>query len=185
MIGLVKTLGRALAGRATRWLVALGGQPAKIRWLRRQGVRIGSGCRIYTDHFGSEPYLISIGDHCTVTSGVRLVTHDGACWVLRDEIPNLQDFGPIRIEDNCFIGVNAVILPGVRIGPNSIVAAGAVVNRDVPPGTVVGGVPARVLGSLEDYRRRKLERVADVDVPTDLRERRRFLEDKYRDWLSG
>ena len=56
---------------------------------------------------------------------------------------------PVVIGDDVWIGANAVILPGVTIGPHSVVAAGAVVTRDVPPGCVVGGVPAKVIRQLE------------------------------------
>jgi maltose O-acetyltransferase len=56
---------------------------------------------------------------------------------------------PITIESNVWIGSHAVVTRGVSIGPNSIVAAGAVVTRDVPPNTLVGGVPARKIGDLD------------------------------------
>ena len=58
--------------------------------------------------------------------------------------------GEIVIEDDVWIGCNAAILPGVRIGRGSIVGAGAVVNRDVPPHSVVAGVPARIIRTLEE-----------------------------------
>lgn len=165
--------------------IAIGGQDEKIRLLRRRGVQIGDRCRIFTDSFGTEPYLIRIGNHCTITSGVRLVTHDGSCWVLRDQLPNLQDFGPIVVEDNCFIGVNAIILPGVRIGTNSIVGAGSVVTRDVPSGVVVGGVPARVLMTIEDYRRKKLATSDGQSVPVEPDARREYLRSRYRERLEA
>jgi acetyltransferase-like isoleucine patch superfamily enzyme len=163
---------------------ALGGQNAKIALLRKSGVKIGDRCRIYTDNFGTEPYLVRIGSHCTITSGVRFITHDGSCWVLRDELPNLQDFGPIVVEDNCFIGVDAVVLPGIRIGPNSIVGAGSIVTKDVAPDTVVGGVPARVLMTLDEYRRRKSVADSERDTPVDPGEKRKFLEGRFRDFLD-
>jgi hypothetical protein len=78
-------------------------------------------------------------------------------WVFTQEFPSLQRFGPIHIDDNCFIGTGAVLMPGVRIGPNAIVGAGSVVTRDVPPGGVFAGVPARKVADLEDYKRKCLE----------------------------
>ena len=179
------SLGSMVRRQWDRLVEAAGGQEAKIGLLRKSGVRIGERCRIYTSNFGTEPYLVRIGNHCTVTSGVRFITHDGSCWVLRDELANLQDFGPIVVEDNCFIGVNAVILPGVRIGPNAIVGAGSIVTKDVPPGMVVGGVPARVLMPIGDYRNKKMKNDAARDVPTDPVEKRAFLEKRFGAFLDG
>jgi acetyltransferase-like isoleucine patch superfamily enzyme len=62
---------------------------------------------------------------------VDLKTHDGASVIFRDEIPYLRYFGKIIIEDNCFIGANAIITAGVRVGRNSIVGAHATVIGDV------------------------------------------------------
>ena len=142
------------------------GPDHRVRMLRRQGVQIGSRCRILTGlgTFGSEPYLIRIGDHCEVTSGVRFVTHDGATWVMRespDWRPGINRFGKIDIRDNCFIGINAIVLPGVTIGPNAVVAAGAVVTREVPPGSIVAGNPARVIAQVDEY----LEKCAREAIP--------------------
>jgi acetyltransferase-like isoleucine patch superfamily enzyme len=128
----------------------------RSRIVRELGVQVGEGCRILAGlgAFGSEPYLIRIGNHCEITSGVRLITHDGATWIFRhrpDWHDGINRFGKIDIRDNCFIGVNAIILPGVTIGPNSIVGAGAVVTRDVPPDSIAVGNPARVVGSVDDY----------------------------------
>ena len=175
---------RAVRRQWERLVEAAGGQEAKIGLLRKSGVRIGERCRIYTNNFGTEPYLVRIGNHCTVTSGVRFITHDGSCWVLRDELANLQDFGPIVVEDNCFIGVNAVILPGVRIGPNAIVGAGSIVTKDVPPGMVVGGVPARVLMPIAVYRDKKMKIDATRDVPIDPLEKRAYLEKRFAAFLD-
>ena len=117
------------------------------------GVKVGKDCRLYSANFGSEPYLISIGDRVTVTEGVYFLTHDGGLSVLRDEFVGADFFRPIIIYLNCFIGVNTIILPGVSIGPNSVVGAGAVVSKSIPPDSVAVGVPAKVIGSLESYKR--------------------------------
>jgi len=125
-------------------------------YFRKRGARVGKNCRIMVRSIGSEPYLVSIGDHCTIAPGAMLTTHDGAAWIFTEEIPNLQRFGRIEIRDNCFIGARAIILPDVVIGPNSVVGAGAVVTRDVPPGTVVGGCPARPICTVQEYKAKVL-----------------------------
>ena len=128
-------------------------------YLRKQGVKIGENCSINkTASFGSEPYLIKIGNHVRVNAGVVFVTHDGGYWVLRDRTAGYEDefqdadkFGAIVIEDNVHIGTNAIIMPGVTIGSNSVVGCGAVVTHDVASCSIVGGVPARVIETLEEY----------------------------------
>ena len=66
------------------------------------------------------------------------------------------EFNPIIIYDNVFLGGNVTLCPGVKVGPNAIVAAGAVVTKDVPPGTIVGGVPARVIGEFDDIVEKRM-----------------------------
>jgi acetyltransferase-like isoleucine patch superfamily enzyme len=108
--------------------------------------------------FGSEPWLITIGNHVKVTSGVRFITHDGGSYVFRDQekYKDVKKFGKIVIHDNCFIGNCVIIMPGVSIGPNAVVGAGAVVTKNVPPNCVVGGVPAKVIMSVEEYAEKSL-----------------------------
>lgn len=120
-------------------------------YFRAQGARVGTDCRIYIRELSTEPWLVRIGNHVTITAGVALTTHDGGTWIFTDRYPTLQRFGAIDIRDNCFIGLGALIMGGVTIGPNSIVAARSVVTHDVPPDTIVGGCPARVLGTVQEY----------------------------------
>lgn len=121
-------------------------------YFRRQGAKIGDNNRIELRCLGAEPYLIRIGNHCTITPGVAFINHDGGTWIFTDEDPSLQKFGTIDIRDNCFIGLNSIIMGNIVIGPNSIVAAGSVVTKDVPPGTIVGGNPAKVISTIEEYK---------------------------------
>lgn len=130
-----------------------------IKYLQKQGAKIGNDCEIHkTVSFGSEPYLIELGNHVRINYGVCLITHDGGYWVLRDknagygsEFCNAEKFGTIKIGDNVHIGTNAIIMPGVSIGQNSIIACGAVVTHDVPFNSIWGGVPARQIETLEQY----------------------------------
>jgi acetyltransferase-like isoleucine patch superfamily enzyme len=119
---------------------------------RRKGVSVGAGCRIYIRSFGSEPFLVSIGDRVTITSGVCLLTHDGSTWLIRDADGNRhQRYAPIKIGDDVFIGINAIIMPGVTIGSRVVVGAGAVVTRDIPDGVVVAGNPARIIRDFNNF----------------------------------
>lgn len=127
-------------------------------YFRKQGAQIGDGCSIIIRNIGPEPYLIKLGNHVTIAHGVLFMTHDGGAWIFREEFPDLQVFGPIVIEDNCTIGLNTILCPNIRIGPNSIVAAGSVVISDIPPNTIAMGVPARPFGSVEKYKEKCLER---------------------------
>lgn len=90
---------------------------------------------------------LSIGRNCSLSAGTQILTHDTVRWALSDgKAP--YEYSPVSIGDCCFIGVKAVILRGVTIGNHCLIAAGAVVTKDVPDHTIVGGVPARKLGKV-------------------------------------
>lgn len=138
----------------------------KLRGFIRRGLQIADDCRLIgMPDFGSEPYLISIGRHVTVSTGVTFVNHDGGTWVFRDaaRYREVIKYGRIVIHENCFIGSGATLMPGVSIGPNCVVAAQSVVTVDAPPNAVVGGVPARVLMSVHDYAEKSLAQNPDYD----------------------
>ena len=133
-----------------------------VSFWRKKGVRIGKNCCILDSSintFGSEPYLIELGDFVRVNEGVRFKTHDGGCWVLRhlkSDYNDIDIFKPIKIGNNVHIGTNAIIMPGVTVGDNSIIGCGAVVTKNVPSNTIVGGVPAKFIESLELYENKHL-----------------------------
>jgi len=122
------------------------------RAARHLGVQVGEDCRIYTRNFGSEPWLVRIGHRVTITAGVEFITHDGSLWLMRDEQGRRYRFAPIEIGDDVFIGVNAILLPGVRVGNRVVIAAGSVVTKSVPSGVVVAGNPARIIKTFDEYR---------------------------------
>jgi acetyltransferase-like isoleucine patch superfamily enzyme len=129
-------------------------------------------------NFGSEPYLISIGRHVTISSRVTFINHDGGTWVFR-QLPKYRDvirFGRIVIHDNCFIGSGVTIMPGVSIGPNAVVAAQSVLTSDVPANTVVAGVPGRVLMTVGEYAEKALAQTPAYD-------RAAYRADKVRELL--
>ncbi len=132
-------------------------------WLNRpqylllQGAFVGQNCRIEKFMFPSEPYLIKIGCHVSIGEDVQFITHDGGVWVLRwlTNDSRLDFFGPITIGDNVFIGNNVILLPNVTIGDNVVIGAGSVVTKNIPPGYVAAGRPAKILCTIDDYLHRK------------------------------
>lgn len=89
---------------------------------------------------------ITIEDHVLIGPQVKLVTENHP---LNPEDRRGMLAKPILIKENAWIGAGATLLPGVTIGKNSVVAAGAIVTKDVPPDTVVGGIPAKILKSID------------------------------------
>ena len=139
-------------------------------YLRKKGVTIGKDCEIYkTASFGSEPYLITIGNHVRINAGVQLITHDGGLWVLRapesghsEAFSRADKFGAIVIGNNVHIGTNAIIMPGVHIGKNCIIACGAVVTKDIQDNSVVVGVPAKVIETIDEYAEKNISKVIET-----------------------
>lgn len=101
-------------------------------------------------------WLIEIGDNVTFAPQVYLLAHDASTKRYLD----YTKIAKIKIEDNAFIGARALIMPGVTIGKNAIVAAGSVVTKSIPEGFVVGGNPAKIIAKTEDYiKKHKLQMI--------------------------
>lgn len=126
-----------------------------IDFWRKKGLKIGKNCEVYnTVNFGSEPFLITIGDRVRINHNVQLITHDGGVWVLRnlrDDLRDIDLFGKIEIGNNVHIGTNSIIMPNVKIGNNVIIGCGAIVTKNIPDNCVAVGVPAKVIESIDDY----------------------------------
>jgi acetyltransferase-like isoleucine patch superfamily enzyme len=147
--------------------------PVRSALLRLYGARIGKGVVLHNARFfnlyrrglgglrlgdfvfiGDECLLdlaesVEMEDHVTLAERVMILTHMNVGY--RDH-PLQKHFpasaSPVFLEKGCFIGAQAVILPGVRVGGGSFVAAGSVVTRDIPPHTLAAGTPARVVRAL-------------------------------------
>ncbi len=125
-------------------------------YLRRHGGlhAVGERCSIQANVVFTDPAYVRIG-HNVHLSGCTIFGHDGVVNMLAGLGDRLVDkVGPVTIGNDVFIGHQAVLMPGVRVGNFCVVAAGAVVTADVPDGSVVGGVPARVIGRTRDLRER-------------------------------
>ncbi|MEN0021665.1 MAG: acyltransferase [Microbacterium sp.] len=92
---------------------------------------------------------LTIGEGCDISSGVHIYTHSSAKRCVSGRRFAEVERQPVRIGDRVFIGANAVINMGVTIGDEAVIGAGAVVTSSVPPRTIVGGVPARVIGTVD------------------------------------
>jgi acetyltransferase-like isoleucine patch superfamily enzyme len=128
-----------------------------VAFLRRFGVQFDGmplwiSPRVYFDRSGG----ITLGDRCVISHDVRLLTHDFSLDRVAEErtgqtTDELSRHARVEVGAFAFIGMGATILPGVTIGRSSIVGAGSVVTKSVPPYTVVAGNPARVISSTDAY----------------------------------
>jgi hypothetical protein len=125
-----------------------------VSYAKMIGVKIEGNVTIYGssyDMFSSEPFLVTLHDNVFISLGAQFICHDGGVLPFRRDFPTLDLAAPIVVRSNCFIGAGALILKGVTIGENCVVAANAVVTKDVPDGSIVGGNPAKILKTTEQY----------------------------------
>lgn len=122
------------------------------KYARHIGVNIGNHNLMGKHHWPSEPYLVTVGSHCQLTN-CQIFTHGGGNSVRRLH-PDFDCFGKVSIGDYVYIGTNALIIPGVTIGSNVLIAAGSIVTKSIPDNMVVAGNPARIICSIEDYYKR-------------------------------
>lgn len=101
--------------------------------------------------WGSEPWIITIGENVHITDGVKFITHDGGTLLYRSKVPDLEITKPIVLGNDVYIGNNVILLPGVTVGNNVVIGAGAVVTKDIPDNSLVVGVPARVIKTADEY----------------------------------
>lgn len=143
-----------------------------------QGLQVGKGVTIMGDvNFGSEPYLITLGDDVRVSSHVSFITHDGGTWAFRDQdkYKKVIKYGKIKVGNRTFIGSKATIMPGVTIGSRCVIGAGAVVTEDIPNNSVAVGVPAKVIMTTEDYAEKCLAQMKPYNEEEYKRNKKEYL----------
>lgn len=163
-----------------RWSMAQS-QSRVIREYRRLGATIGEGCELQKGiTFGSEPYLVAVGNNVRINTGVHFITHDGGVWILRNngDLPNGDVFGRIIIGNNVAIGHNSIIMPGVVIGDNVVIGIGSIVTKSIPSNSIAAGVPAKVIESYDDYLRKVLGKCVYTKQMSSA-EKRKFLLEYY------
>ena len=162
-----------------------------IDFYKSLGVKIGKNTEFIVfphsdDHpnFGSEPFLIEIGEDCLISFGVTFLTHDGSMCLCRKTSPDKQftgKFGKIKIGNNVFIGCHSIIMPNVSIGNNVVVGAGSVVIRNIPDGEVWAGNPAKFIKFTEEY----IQKCLDLSEMPEQIELNKFVLMKKQGFFSG
>lgn len=162
----------------------IGSSDKKCKFLKKEGCKIGNNVKINGDLsiFGTEPYLISIGDDSLIASGVKIITHDGGVRVLNNlgyfDNSRADKVARVTVGKNVYIGTNAIILPGVTIGDNVIIGAASVVTKNVEDDTVVAGVPAKKICTIEDYYRKNKEKF-NYTASMNYKQKKRYYTEKF------
>jgi len=145
--------------------------------------KVGDNCIVFDDvEFGSEPYLIFLGNDVKISHGVRMIPHDGGVHVLRNlnpEYKNIDIFGGITIKNNVFVGAYSVILPGITIGNNVIIGAGSVVTKSVPDNSIVAGNPARFICTIKEFEEKRKSNFQYTKLMTEI-EKEKYLIEEYK-----
>lgn len=115
---------------------------------REMGVKIGKNVDMYDVSIDTLfPFLIEIGNNCIITGGTKILAHDASLSLFT----NQYKVGRVKINDNVFIGMDTIIMPGVEVGSNTIIGANSVVTKTISPNSVVAGVPARTICTIDEY----------------------------------
>ena len=157
---------------------------AYIEVCKSRGLKVGKDVIfIEAPKFGSEPYLIEIGDRTKITANCTFINHDGAMYTIRsmEKYKDARNFGRIKIGKNCFIGNNCTILPGVEMGDNCILGAGSVLSSSMPSNSVYAGTPAKFICTIYEYGDKALN--SNVLYPRELETDRPKLDEYIQENL--
>lgn len=151
---------------------------------RRMGVKIGEGCKIQNEVMidYSHYWLIEIGNNVTLAPRVHILAHDAST---KQQL-GYTKLGITTIEDNVFVGAGAIVLPGVKIGCDSIIGAGSVVTKDIPQGMVAAGNPAHIIGSVDDFYEKNKALMSKVNCfSDDYTIRKNISEEKKKEMVES
>ena len=142
----------------------------------KSGLKLGKNAVVRNNvSFGSEPFLVEIGDETRIGCGTSFVTHSGFTVNLR-KIPGYEEvrnFGHIKIGHNCAIGNGCVILQNVEMGDNCVLGANSVLSESMPSNSVFSGNPAKYVCEIEDYG--DVLKKTTIDYPLYLEKDKRLL----------
>ena len=156
-------------------------QTAYVKICVEKGLKLGNNVSIRNKaSFGSEPFLVQIGDDSRIGEGVQFVTHSGFTVNLRkiEGYEKVRNFGHIKVGKNCAIGNYSIILQNVEIGDNCVLGANSVLSESMPSNTVYLGNPAKYVCEIEDYG--DVLKKTTIDYPIELEQDRNTL----HDWLK-
>ena len=134
----------------------------KAEYLKKKKIfhNIGENCYYNPNILPAEPFLVSLHNNVVISAGVRIVTHS-AVHVMLNRADNVDTYkcryGKVEICDNVYIGANVIINYGVTIGENCVIAAGSIVTKDIPAGSVVAGIPAKKIESFDELKKKNQE----------------------------
>lgn len=151
---------------------------ATIEVAKSKGMKVGENLYIQgVPNFGSEPFLIEIGNHVTLAEGVSFINHGGDARVTKkiEKFKDGRNFGRIKIGNNTFVGKGTILMPGIAIGDNCIVGSLSVVSSSIPDNSVYAGTPAKFICTIDEYGERLLTN--NVMYPRELEQNRKALED--------
>ncbi len=142
-----------------------------------KGLKVGKNVRfVEVPQFGTEPFLIEIGDETTFSNNIRFVNHDGGQNALHfmEKYKDVRTFGRIKIGKQCLIGADCTIMPGVEMQDNCILGAGSILTSSMKKGSVYAGIPAKFICTIEEYGDKLLAN--NVMYPRELEPNRAALE---------
>ena len=133
----------------------------RANYLRKRNIlgEIGNNVYFYSRIFPADPKLLKLKDNVIIATNVRFVSHDRVDLLLKGLYQKDFDkfYDEIIIGNNVFIGADSIILPGVIIGDNCVIGAGSIVTKNLESGYVYAGVPAKKIGTFDDFLSKRLK----------------------------